>query len=230
MAQQMDVEPMQRMVALANRMDVEMPTVPIVSVVRAQATGSADSSDGLAVRRNLSWRAHSVTKSQGTQNAQSQSSATSTQAQEYIHQLQQPLTAVQSQQQQQDLFEKQQLQRQIQDMQIKFEEQLQAMERESVANEERFRSSMAQLREEMQILEYTKDEEINSLRLSTVGGPRGSQGGSRDSQEELLSQFHGVHSSTAIGRSSLKPPQGGQAVQQRPTMVNIPTPIALRNI
>ena len=130
-----------------------------------------------------------------TQKAQSESQlcATSTQAKEYIHQQQQQLTAVQSQQQQ-DLIEKHQLQQQMQSMQRMFEAQLQEKEQANVANAERFRTSMAQIQEEMQTLEYTKDEEINSLRLNTMGGPRGSQGGSRDSQEELLSpwcpQFH----------------------------------------
>ena len=97
------------------------------------------------------------------------------------------------------------------------EEKLRMKELENVANAERFRSSVAQIQEDMQILECEKDEQINSLRL---GAERLQQSGEgRPSHDGYLSQFPGVFNSTAIGRSSLVPPEGLQTTQREPVSV-----------
>ena len=111
----------------------------------------------------------------------------------------------------QKMFEEQQ------NLQKNVEDKLRMKELEKIANAERFRSSVAQLQEDMQILECEKDEQINSLRLAAERLQQSGEG--RPSHDGYLLQFLGVFNSTAIGRSSLVPPGGLQTTQREPVSV-----------
>ena len=96
-------------------------------------------------------------------------------------------------------------------------------ELENVANAEGFRSSVAQIQEDMQILECEKDEQINSLRLSAERLQQSGEG--RPSQDGYLSQFPGVLSSTSLVQPDFLTTQREPISVERPYLYNIQSPL-----